>query len=154
MSPQPNHENMKKIAELVDHYLVGRLFEWTMSIAMIGLSFEIFIWPQTLKTSAFHFILLVMSGQFIGLFMMIVGVGRSFGLILNGHQINGHRIGPLIRSGFSIISAFMWVQFALALVQQSIAQGIPSPGCPFWFMFTFAELFVVYRAVVNNGRVL
>lgn len=34
-------------------HVEGRLLEWTMSIAMIFLAVEIFIWPRTLEASAF-----------------------------------------------------------------------------------------------------
>ena len=142
---------MKKLDNFFDHFVEGRIFEWTMSCSMIGLSIQIGIWPRTVDFSAFRDLSKIMSDEFIGLFMGVFGSARIISLILNGHTVYGVVIGPVIRSILAVFCAFMWSQFAFALFQVSIVSGRPSPGLPFWSMFVVAELYVSYRAVRHVG---
>src|SRR5258708_15890408 len=74
--------------------------------------------------------------------MFLISWTALVGLLLNGHQWRGTRIGPLIRSVAAIARAVMWAQFALALLRLSFLQGYPSPGLPFWMMFVVTEIYV------------
>lgn len=130
----------------VSYYLDGRLFEWVMSISMVLLAIEVFVWPETLQASAFQWALLVMSSDFVGAVMFAAGWFRILALIANGSSMV---IGPRVRAIGAIAGAVMWVQFGTALVKLSIVQHYPSPGIPFWFMFTIAELRIAYRAVLD-----
>ena len=129
-------------------YLEGRLFEWTMTTAMILLSVEIFLWPQTLEASAFHWLVLVLPAEIIGVVMLFVGTSRATALFINGRSI---LYGPRIRAVGALVGAVMWAQFDLALLMPFLMneKAIPSPGIPFWFTFTAAELYTVYRATTD-----
>lgn len=140
------------MSKLVRYYVDGRLFEWVVTVSMLGLALEAFVWPETLQASAFQWVVLVMSNGFAEIFLFSVGWLRIIGLLLNGHQIKGRRVGPLIRSFSAIACAVMWVQFAIALFELSSRQGFPSPGIPFWMMFVVGELYTAYRAVAGDGR--
>jgi len=133
----------------IEYFLEGRLFEWMMSVSMIGLAFEIYLFPRTIEFSAFQDIHDVMSSEFIGLFLGVVGLIRVMSLLLNGHHIKNFKLGPFLRSLMAVFCALMWTQFALALFQISVTRGIPSPGLPFWTTFVFGELYVAYKAVRN-----
>jgi hypothetical protein len=126
-------------------YVEGRLFEWTMAVSMVLLSFEIFLWPQTLGASAFHWLVLFLPSGFVGVFLLFVGVARLVALFINGRSLE---YGPRVRAVGALAGAVMWAQFALALLMPFVTneKAIPSPGIPFWFMFTFAELYSAYRA--------
>ena len=130
----------------LSYYFDGRLFEWVMSSSMVLLAAEIFIWPETLKASAFQWATQVMSSDFVGIVMFAAGWFRCLALIANG---NSYVIGPRVRAIGAIIGAVMWVQFGTALVKLSVEQHFPSPGIPFWYMFTVAELRIAYRAVLD-----
>lgn len=134
----------------LNYFLEGRLFEWIMSISMVLLAFEIYLYPRTIEFSAFSELSQVMSYQFVGLFLGVVGSIRVMSLLLNGHQIRGFHIGPFLRSLMAVFCALMWTQFALALLQLSVDRGVPSPGLPFWTTFVFGELYVAYKAVRNG----
>lgn len=134
------------------YYVDGRLFEWSMTVPMLALSVLSFIWPLTLRGSAFRWILAVGSPPLIEVTMFTISWAALIGLLLNGHAVRGIRLGPIIRSATAVARAVIWVQFALALFRLSIIQGYPSPGLPFWLMFTVTELYVAYRAVAGNGR--
>lgn len=148
------------LSKHIDHMVTGRLFEWLMTLSMLGLAIEIFLWPKTIEFSAFAELIDVITNRFVGMFMFVVGWSRAVALVLNGHSIGGIRLGPLMRSVLAVLCAVMWGQFALALLQLSISQSRPSPGLPFWAMFVLGELYVAYRAVrdgkgreaVANGR--
>lgn len=130
----------------INYYLDGRLFEWVMSVSMMLLAIEIFIWPYTLQASAFQWAVQVMPEEFVGGVLLGAGIFRCGALIANGSSMV---IGPRVRALAAICGATIWFQFGLALVKLSIDQNFPSPGIPFWFMFTLAELRITYRAVLD-----
>ncbi|UEM09000.1 hypothetical protein J4G43_030140 [Bradyrhizobium barranii subsp. barranii] len=136
---------------LLNYYLEGRRFEWLITIAMLWLAVAMFIAPQILRASAFQWATLVMTPWFTASCLFAIGWARLVGLLLNGHQVRGRRVGPMIRAVTAAACAVMWVQFDLALIQMSFSQGFMSPGVPFWSMFVLGELDVAYR-VVANGR--
>lgn len=136
---------------LLNYYLEGRRFEWLITIAMLWLAVAMFVSPQILRASAFQWITLVMSPWVTACLLFALGWTRLVGLLLNGHQVKGRRVGPMIRAVTAAACAVMWVQFDLALIQLSVDQGFMSPGVPFWSMFVLGELDVAYR-VVANGR--
>lgn len=137
---------------LLNYYLEGRRFEWVFCLSMLGLAIAIAVSPGMLLASEFQYVTLVMSPMFVASMLFSIGWMRLLGLLLNGHTFRGYRIGPLIRSVSAIAAAVMWVQFVLALVQLSWAQGFMSPELPFWSMFVLGELDVAYRAVRGDGR--
>lgn len=128
------------------YYIEGRIFEWVMSVSMVLLAVEIFIWPVTLKASAFQWAAQVINSEFIGAVLFCAGWFRCLALIANGSSL---AIGPRIRAIGALCGAVVWFQFGLALVVLSVEQNFPSPGIPFWFMFTLAELRITYRAVLD-----
>ncbi|TGN89434.1 hypothetical protein EOW77_0003665 [Bradyrhizobium yuanmingense] len=136
---------------LLNYYIEGRRFEWLITIAMLWLAVATFVSPEILRASAFQWITLVMTPWFTACLLFAIGWARLVGLLLNGHQVRGRRVGPMIRAVTAAACAVMWVQFDLALIQLSVDQGFMSPGVPFWSMFVLGELDVAYR-VVANGR--
>ncbi|WFU44512.1 hypothetical protein QA640_19935 [Bradyrhizobium sp. CB82] len=132
---------------LLDYYLEGRRFEWVITISMLWLAIAMAISPEILPASAFQWVTLVMSPSVVDAALFAIGWVRLIGLVLNGHQVRGHRVGPAIRSIMAIGCAVMRVQFDLALVQLSLAQGFMSPGLPFRTMFVVGEVDVAHRAV-------
>jgi hypothetical protein len=117
-----------------------------MSISMVLLAIEIFVWPETLKASAFQWAVQLINPEFVGAVLLIAGWFRCLALIANGSSI---AIGPRVRAIGAIVGAVIWVQFGTALVKLSIEQQFASPGIPFWYMFTLAELRIAYRAVLD-----
>lgn len=130
----------------ISYYIDGRLFEWVMSVSMVLLALEIFIWPFTLNASAFQWATMVMNSEFIGVVLFCAGWFRCLALIANGSSLT---IGPRVRAIGALCGAVVWFQFGLALLKLSVDQNFPSPGIPFWFMFTIAELRITYRAVLD-----
>lgn len=135
------------------YYVDGRLFEWSMTLPMLILSVMAFIWPETLRGSAFRWILSVGPAPLIEILLFLISWSALIGLLLNGHAVRGIRLGPVIRSITAVARAVMWSQFVMALLRLSILQGYPSPGLPFWIMFVVTELYVAYRAVAGDGRI-
>jgi hypothetical protein len=129
------------------HHLEGRLFEWVMATAMILLSIETFVWRRTLDASAFHLLTVLMPSSFIGMFLLVFGLLRYGALIANGRSLV---YGPRVRALGAIAGAVLWAQFELALLTSFTVKGPPSPGIPFWFVFTLAELYSAYRAASDD----
>ena len=143
------------MTRLLRYYVDGRLFEWSLTLPMLALSIMTFIWPLTLRGSAFQWVVVVMPIPLIETMMFLISWTALVGLLLNGHQWRGTRIGPLIRSVAAIARAVMWAQFALALLRLSFLQGYPSPGLPFWMMFVVTEIYVANRTggmVAGDGK--
>jgi hypothetical protein len=134
-----------------NYYVEGRVFEWVMSVAMIAVAVEILIWPQTAENNAFFWMSPWLSHGNIAMLLMTIGWMRCAALMLNGQRMFGSKLGPFIRAAGSVLSAFLWSQFAVTLLAASINQGYPSPGLPFWTMFTFGEVYAAYTTV-KNGR--
>jgi hypothetical protein len=129
------------------HHLEGRLFEWTMATAMVLLAAETFVWPRTLDASAFNWLTTLLPGSFIGVFLLLFGVIRVAALIANGRSLV---YGPRVRALGALAGAVLWAQFDLALIAAYTVKGPPSPGIPFWFTFTLAELYSAYRAASDD----
>lgn len=129
----------------IQQYIENRLFEWTMSIAMCLLAMEIFLWPATLGASAFHWLVLFLPTELVGVFLLLVGAARLGALFVNGRSM---LLGPRVRAIGSLAGAVMWGQFCLALIMPfaTSERAIPSPGIPFWFLFTLSEIYSAYRA--------
>lgn len=130
--------------------LEGRLYEWSMAIASLGLALEIYIWPDTIRQSAFHLLDEVMGSTTLCWLMAICGILRMTILGFNGCAWIA---GRFIRAGCAFTSAVVWAQFAYALyIMVEKHSGVPSPGIPFWGIFTLSEIYVVYRSMIDVRR--
>jgi len=133
--------------DIFTRYCRDRLFEWVMTVAMLALAVEIFIWPATIGASAFRFILRVVSAENMGVFFIIFGAIRIAALVANG-KLPEH--GPRMRALGAGAAALMWGQMCIALLLLAPHNGgIPSPGIPVYFALTIGEMVSVYRALSN-----
>jgi hypothetical protein len=124
-------------------YLDNRLYEWSMATAMTVFGVMMLLWPRMSNGSILHLLTQYVSGEIIALIFLVTGALRIAALIANGGSM---WIGPRIRSVSAIISACLWAEFTLSMIEVSYKQGFPSPMVPFWFTFMIAELYVTYRA--------
>lgn len=129
--------------DIIRRHLDGRIFEWAMAVSMVLLAVQTLAWPATLDASAFHLLTSVMPTQFISIFLLIFGFARVAALIVNGRS---YVHGPRVRAIGALAGAVLWAQFDLALIASFTVKSPPSPDIPFWFTFTFAELYSAYRA--------
>lgn len=128
----------------IRYYCGNRLFEWVMTAAMLGLALEISIWPETIQASAFRFILLAVSTQFLGWFFLVAGAVRIAALVANG---SWPVYGPWVRAVASGAAALIWAQMDIALFILIPLNDAPSPGIPVYFALTIGELISCYRAL-------
>lgn len=126
-----------------------RLFEWVMTVAMLGLAIEIFFWPGTIGASAFRYMLRVIQPELLGGFFLIVGLFRIAALYANG---NWPKFGPRIRALAAGAAALIWGQMLFALFALAPHTGIPSPGIPVYLALTLGEMISAYRAATDGGR--
>lgn len=126
-----------------------RLFEWTMTVAMLGLALEIAIWPGTIGASAFRYMLQVVGTSNLSMFFMMVGLLRIAALIANGQW---PVYGPRCRAVGAGFGALIWFQMVIALLILAPTSGIPSPGIPVYLALTTGELISAYRAATDVGN--
>jgi hypothetical protein len=143
-------ETNKSIGELVlsefhTYYVKGRVFEWTFGLAMFFAGLECLIWDNVISFGAFHWMLQIVSQKWIGTMLFFIGWMRISALMFNGQLLFGRRFGWGVRACCAVVAASIWAQFAFALVQGAIMNGVPSIGLPFWTMFTLAELLIAYQ---------
>ncbi len=130
--------------EFFIYYVKGRVFEWTMALAMFIAGVELLLFDEVLTFGAFRWLTLLISQKGIGTLMFFIGWLRISSLMFNGQLLFGRQIGRLMRAICAALSSSIWAQFTVALMQVTIEQGVPSLGLPFWFVFTIAELGVAY----------
>ena len=125
-------------------YIRDRLFEWVMTLTMLGMAVEIAIWPKAVEASSFRLMLNVISPLNIGVFFMGFGLLRTTALIANG---SWPEHGPRLRAMGAGAAALMWGQMCVALIMLLPQNNdIPSPGIALYFFLTVGELISAYRA--------
>ena len=126
-------------------YCRNRLFEWVMTLTMLGIAVEVAIWPAAVGASSFRFMLLVISPSNIGMFFLAFGFLRIAALIANG---SWPEHGPRMRAMGAGAAALMWGQMFVALLMMAPQNnGIPSPGISLFLFLTIGELLSAYRAM-------
>lgn len=115
------------------------------------MAIETVFWPRTMTTGAFRDVSVVMSPDGVGVFASLVSSCALCALMFNGRSLV---VGPAVRSICAMCRAVLWGQFSYALFALGNAQGVPSPGLPYWVAFTIAELYVSYRAMIDVRRYL
>lgn len=131
------------------YYIDGRLFEWAMTAGLIGLAFEMYVWPKLIEASAFRWVTIVIPSDVLTVAVAVVGPIRVVALLVNGGL---GIIGPVARFVTAMLSCVLWSQYTYALYLLGVQNGIPSPGFPFWASFTLCEFWVCYRAVLDVKR--
>jgi len=140
----------KPVVKNLNYYVEGRAFEWTMSLSMFFGGLQLVFWPNSMHDSAFGYITTIFPTHTLTYVLILIGWVRGCALMLNGQRVWGIKLGPYTRAIFSVVSATVWAQFTIALIELSITQGYPSPGMPFWAMFTLGEVYTSYTTVKNG----
>lgn len=141
---------MIDLAFAKEYNIRERLVEWGMAAAMLGAGLLILSWPQSISTSEYRYIQLLMSAPFVGVFLMLTGTFRIIALIINGRSVV---YGPRIRAWCSLLGAVIWAQMLIALLIILPEKGwVPSPGIPFWLVLVFLELLSAYLAATDVRR--
>ena len=125
----------------------NRLFEWVMALALLWMGIQQAVWPASISTSKFSFMLDVIGSGRLTIYLLIVGAVRCAALYINSTL-------PILSSRVRAITATMgsliWLQMALSLViaQHTVGQP-PSPSVPLYTMLFLAELYSTYRAAAD-----
>lgn len=129
----------------------NRVFEWAMAFAFLGFGAHSIWLPETLSSSRYAGVLLILTSMQFAFALFILGVVRIGLLFSNGHLGQFGIYGRAMASG---ISAVFLLQLGFALAQTAPG-GYPSPGMWVYFALTGAELRSVWRArrEANNGKI-
>jgi hypothetical protein len=126
-------------------YCRNRMFEWVMTLAMLGIALEIAVWPSSIASGSFRLLLVVISPAELALFFGTFGLLRIAALIANG---SWPEHGPRMRAMGAGAAALMWGQMCIALMLLTPdLGGVPSAGIPVYFSLTVGELISAYRAI-------
>ena len=128
------------------YYIEGRLLEWTNSVAFGALGICVLVWPKTATNPAFQLFAWVLPTAIIGLVLIACGFSCIAALVANG---SSKVFGPRVRAWTALLRSMLLFQFGLSTLQSSVAQGFPFTVVPFWFLMALAEIWVVYRAVLD-----
>jgi len=134
----------------VNYYAEGRAFEWCMGIAMMAAAIECIIWPQVVEGGGL--LTAYVSPSALIATLLVLGWSRCAGLMLNGQTMFRSKLGPYARAICGVLSAIIWAQFVVSLIEQWVDRGYPSPGLPFWFMFTIGEIYTAYTTLKNRNK--
>ena len=78
-----------------------------------------------------------------GVLCIVVALVRAAALIINGRL---HEGSPAVRAGATVLSFFVWGQFAVAFVTISYYTGVVSLGVPVALVMAGLDLFCTVRA--------
>ena len=134
----------------LNYYVEGRVFEWVMGLSTFFAGMEYWFWPEVIKDSSFHYLTSYIPHELLLFILIVLGWSRCSALMLNGQTMFGVRMGSYIRAACGVISGVLWAQISVALLLLSFDRGLPSPGLPFWVMFSFGEVYAAYTTVKNG----
>lgn len=122
----------------------NRLFEWVMTVAMIGVAVIMIVSPRSIEVGAFRYTLVLLGSPLLmTVFFALVGGFRAFALWGNGKL----KHGPRLRAAGAVLGALMWAQMALALVFLTGDTGTLSVGIPVYAALSGGEIISCYRAM-------
>ena len=128
-------------------YSRNRLFEWTMTVAMLITAWTIFAYPNSVTFGRFHFLADISFTPATGcLFFAIAGLLRAGALWANG-SIPVY--GPWCRVAGAFAGTFIWAQMAYALYLSGLETGSPSLGVGMYAALTGGELATCVRAAFD-----
>lgn len=136
-----------RVQALVLHF-ESRLFELATTIMMLGIAGFLMIWPNSIESGSFRYVLTVVSATTIVGIYMAIGLARIAALIANGHW---EFWGPIIRAIGAFVGAVVWAQMAAALFMLIAEVGTPpSIGIPVYAVLALFELISMYRALARG----
>lgn len=112
----------------------------------LELGLAMLIWPKMAKGSIVTVLIDIVGWPAAAIVFVLIGLFSVVALIVNGRSL---AIGPRVRSICAILRSVLWAQFTLSMLHVSFVQGFPSPMVVFFSVFTAAEFYVVYRAVLD-----
>lgn len=142
-----NEELTKQLVAIYKVRGPRRIFEWTITIVLIGCV----VWPVIFgkpltSTGAVQLAEIGLHPRHLAVFMGFMGCLRLAILVYHG-QLGGYC--PWIRAGIAVICAFIWVQFLMANAIAAADRPETSIGIPLYFGLVVGELICCVRAVID-----
>ena len=127
-----------------------RLFEWTMAIAMIAISFTITYDPRTVAKGGFYLLEnLWLTPSVLTMVFLVAGFARMTCLYANGRW---PFYGPRCRAICSLVGALIWGEMCLSLaIWSSQTDDYLSLGVAVYFSLVCGESYSCFRAA-RDGR--
>lgn len=129
---------------LPGRYCKERLFEWAMTLSIVGMGFTLLIWPESMATSKLNFMLDIITTSWLTVAYIVVGSGRGVALYLNSKWPRGGSRVRVFGAGFGGV---VWLQMGVSLIFSQKAVGSPpAPSTILYIVLAAAEFYSAYRA--------
>lgn len=123
-----------------------RLFEWVMTLVLLGYGIEMFFYPDLINSSLFTAILSLVAAEHLTVLFLIVGFVRLSALIANG---TWPVAGPILRFGGALMGAIIWLEMGIALVHQYSTGSVKPVSIPVFIPLAIGEMISSYRAAAD-----
>lgn len=128
----------------IQHRFGPRMNEWVIGWIIAIWGVVLLLPAETFEGPNFAFFKIVMSEFNWGIFMLVMGVGRIVGLIINGARKN---VTPWIRVTSAFFGFILWVGICTAFG----LSGVVSTWIAIYPTFAVIELVNIYRAAHDAG---
>ena len=129
----------------IQHRFGPRMTEWIWALFMVGLGWTLLLPNSIFSQDAFAFFRTLFSEEFLGWFMMIVGIARILGLIINGAR---KHVTPWIR----IVSASVGFLIFGGINYCFASSGVISTWVAIYPLLMGVEVLNIYRAAHDAGE--
>ena len=130
---EDDHMAARKKSRKLDWGCAIMILAWGVTLLLPGNTFG--FWQSELLDR--------LSEPIWGILCVTVGVVRAGALIINGRL---HEGSPAVRAGATVLSFFVWGQFAVAFVTVSYFTGVVSLGVPVALVMAGLDLFCAVQA--------
>jgi hypothetical protein len=123
-----------------------RMTEWIWAVNMLGLGIGLLLPYKTFSQPMWKIIGLIMSENTLGSLLIVLGVLRLGGLIVNGAR---KRVTPWIRMISAGLGFFIWLFLSIAFS----LSGVYGPGIFTYAVYCIVEAFNIWRAAKDTGEI-
>lgn len=130
----------------ITHRFGPRMTEWFMAFHTALFGFVLVLTPDLFDQPAWAgFRSLKLSEEFVGWLMLVLGVARIVGLVINGAR---KHVTPMIRQISAGVGCLIW----FGIVYGFASSGVVSTWLAIYPLFGLGELVNIHRAAHDQGE--
>lgn len=129
----------------IQHRFGPRMMEWFMAGHMIMFGYVLLLPSQTFNQPSFWAFRTLVTEDFLGWFMLIIGCVRIVGLVINGAK---KKVTPQIRQVSAAIGCMIWAGITYGFS----ASDVISTWLAIYPLFAIGELVNINRAARDQGE--
>lgn len=129
----------------IQHRFGPRMMEWFMAGHMIMFGYVLLLPSETFNQPSFWAFRTLVTEDFLGWFMLIIGCVRIVGLVINGAK---KKVTPQIRQVSAAIGCMIWAGITYGF----FASDVISTWLAIYPLFAIGELVNINRAARDQGE--